>query len=97
MQQFPITKHNTKMIELTDYQKNEMNRACEMASAPSTHLRPRLFPDGNRWCALYGESLQEGMAGFGKTPEGAMADFDYNFRCQTLPNAEGVTQRGKNQ
>jgi len=74
------------MITLTDYQVNELNRACELAAAPSTHLKPRLFPDGNMWCALYGENLQEGVCGFGKTPEGAMADFDRNFRNQTLPS-----------
>jgi len=77
------------MIELTDYQKNEMNRACEMAAAPSTHLLPRLFPDGDRWCALYGDDLQCGLAGFGKTPEGAMADFDYAFRTKQL-NQENI-------
>ena len=71
-------------IELSDYQKTELNRACELMAAPSTHLRPRLYPEGNMWCALYGENLQEGVAGFGKTPEGAMADFDYNFRCQRI-------------
>jgi len=72
------------MIEQTDYQKNFFDRAAELAAAPSAHLRPRLFPDGTMWCALYGEDLQNGIAGFGKTPEGAMADFDYNFRSLTL-------------
>ena len=76
------------MIEQTDYQKNFFDRAAELAAAPSTHLRPSLYPDGNMWCALYGENLQDGLAGFGNTPEGAMADFDYNFRSQILqPNA----------
>ena len=32
--------------------------------------------DGDQWCALYGENLQEGVAGFGRTPAEAMADFD---------------------
>lgn len=32
------------------------------------------FKDGNQWCALYGEDLQVGIAGFGKTPFLAMAD-----------------------
>jgi hypothetical protein len=82
------------MITPTDYQTNELNRACELAAAPSTHLRPRLFPDGNRWCALYGENLQDGLCGFGKTPEGAMADFDYNFRSQTLNIANGALSNG---
>ncbi|MFA7345988.1 MAG: hypothetical protein WC003_16950, partial [Terrimicrobiaceae bacterium] len=72
------------MIELSQYQKNEMNRACELSAAPSTHLKPRLFPDGGRWCALYGENLQDGLCGYGKTPEEAMADFDHKFCTQTL-------------
>jgi len=81
------------MIELSTYQKNELNRACELAAAPSTHLRPRLFPDGDSWCALYGKNLQEGVAGFGKTPEGAMADFDHNFRCQTFTSQQPTDGR----
>lgn len=30
--------------------------------------------DGNQWCALYGEDLQAGIAGFGNTPFLAMVD-----------------------
>ena len=37
---------------------------------------PRLFMDGNQWCALYGENLQEGVAGFGDTKEQALEAFD---------------------
>jgi len=47
-------------------------------------LRPRMYPDGNMWCALYGENLQGGVAGFGVTPEAAAKDFDANWRGQTL-------------
>lgn len=43
---------------------------------PSVLMRPRLMKDGNKWCALYGEDLQVGLAGFGATPEEAMQDFD---------------------
>lgn len=32
------------------------------------------FKDGDQWCALYGEDLQAGIAGFGNTPFLAMAD-----------------------
>jgi hypothetical protein len=66
------------MIQQSNYQADFFNRAAEMAAAP------RLFPDGDKWCALYGDNLQEGLAGFGDTPEGAMADFDHNFRTQRL-------------
>jgi len=39
-------------------------------------LRPRVFPDGNQWCALYGDNLQEGVCGFGDTPAKAATAFD---------------------
>ena len=32
---------------------------------PCVLFRPRIFIDGNHWCALYGEDLQNGVAGFG--------------------------------
>jgi hypothetical protein len=43
-------------------------------------LQPKLSRDGNMWCFLYGENLQEGVAGFGETPYKAMIDFGRNFR-----------------
>jgi len=30
--------------------------------------------DGDRWCALYGANLQDGIAGFGDTPSEAETD-----------------------
>ena len=36
--------------------------------------------DGDQWCALYGDDLQSGVAGFGDSPELAMQDFDAAFR-----------------
>ena len=39
-------------------------------------MRPRIYLDGNQWCALYGENVQDGVAGFGDSPEKAMAAFD---------------------
>lgn len=48
--------------------------------APHVLFRPRLSIDGNQWCALYGDNLQDGVAGFGDSPEAAMADFDKAWR-----------------
>ena len=45
-------------------------------SRPSVLWKPKLFIDGNKWCALYGEDLQRGIAGFGDSPSQAMYDFD---------------------
>ena len=46
------------------------------AREPCNVYRPRLFIDGDKWCALYGENLQDGVAGFGDSPELAYADFN---------------------
>jgi hypothetical protein len=49
--------------------------ACTL-NEPLTIYKPRLYPDGDMWCALYGENLQDGVAGFGKTPQGAVQAFN---------------------
>lgn len=56
--------------------------AAAFWSAPHTRMRPRIFPDGDMWCVLYGENLHDGVAGFGETPELACADFDRNWSNQ---------------
>lgn len=53
--------------------------AAAFVAAPHTRMRPRLFRDGDAYCALYGENLMDGCAGFGKTPEEAMRNFDLNW------------------
>lgn len=60
--------------------------AADLLCLPHVRLRPRLFIDGAKWCALYGDDLQDGVAGFGASPELAMLDFDRAFR-QPLPMA----------
>lgn len=39
-------------------------------------LKPRIFIDGNQWCVLWGENLQDGVAGFGDTPRLAVYAFN---------------------
>ena len=36
----------------------------------------KLSKDGNRWCYLLGENLQEGVAGFGESPYEAAKSFN---------------------
>lgn len=43
---------------------------------PCVVFKPTLSLDGNMWCALFGDNLQEGVAGFGETPSKAMYAFD---------------------
>lgn len=69
-------------IDTSHLQYMIQNAAAEVANSwqrPSVLLRPRLYPDGNAWCALYGDNLQEGVAGFGPTPAHAMIAFDEAF------------------
>ncbi len=39
-------------------------------------LRPKLYKDGNQWCVLYGENIQDGVCGFGISPYKAILDFN---------------------
>lgn len=59
------------------FQEAAWSMAC-----PSVLFRPQLSIDGNMWCALYGASLMEGVAGFGDSPAQAMADFDRNWNAK---------------
>ncbi len=50
-------------------------------------MRPSLTIDGNQWCALYGDNLQDGVGGFGDSPYRAMLDFDKNWITPIGSNA----------
>lgn len=55
---------------------------------PSVVFRPRLFIDENKWCALYGDNVQDGVAGFGDSPLEAMIDFDAQWRKRLTQSTE---------
>ena len=65
--------HAALMVQLSMQQA-----ICDWQS-PSVLYRAKVFPDGNDWCALYGDNIQEGVCGFGKTPAEAVHDFDKNW------------------
>lgn len=62
-----------------------LERATRMAT-PSMMLLPKLSLDGDQWCALFGENLQDGVAGFGDSPDEAYYDFDQEW-FKKLPRA----------
>jgi hypothetical protein len=64
-------------------------------SRPSTVLRPKIFIDGTMYCALYGDNLQDGVAGFGDTAAAAFEDFDRNWNKQTVAQAEHAARPGQ--
>lgn len=64
-----------------------MVEAAAFMAASHTRMRPRVFPDGTKWCALYGDDLMQGIAGFGDTPEEACAEFDKAWSNGPTPEA----------
>lgn len=62
--------HSAQMVQVS------MQEAAWAHGVPSAVFKPRLFIDGNQWCALYGENIQDGVAGFGDSPADACAAFD---------------------
>jgi hypothetical protein len=64
---------------VTMVQQEFINVAIEM-QRPSVIFKPILSKDGDTWIALLGENLQEGVAGCGKSPAGAMWAFDKAFQ-----------------
>lgn len=56
--------------------QQEVYSVSHAMQAPHVLMRAAVFPDGDKWCALYGEDIQTGVAGFGDTPAKAAAAFD---------------------
>jgi hypothetical protein len=81
-----------EQIESSQRQRHQeqehYERMCDIAEERMltliSVLNPKLLKDGNRWCFLYGENLQEGVVGFGETPYQAMLDFEKNFREERI-------------
>ena len=47
--------------------------------SPSAMRRPKLSVRSGTWIALLGRSVQDGIAGFGTTVEGALRAFDAQY------------------
>lgn len=54
---------------------------------PSVLYKPSIFADGDQWCALLGDDLASGVAGFGDTPDSAMRAFDAAWTEERTPAA----------
>lgn len=56
--------------------KGQIHQIGIVLSLPHVLMRPQISLDGDQWCALYGDNLHDGVAGFGDSPSEAMAAFD---------------------
>lgn len=66
--------------EAENEERHARQRAAVEQSRPVVVFRPTLKTDGDQWCFLLGENLQNGVAGFGSSPEAAAKDFDHQWR-----------------
>ena len=89
----PVRDHEfqSRAAEAICHEARMAGAAIQVAAAsherPSVLYRPSLTVDGNQWCAIYGENLQDGVAGFGNSPADAMWDFDRNWVRGIAPKA----------
>jgi hypothetical protein len=65
----------------------EFSMAAYSMGTPSAIYRPAISVDGNKWCALYGSNLHDGVAGFGDSPAEAMSDFDKAWNARLASSA----------
>ncbi len=49
-------------------------------------LKPKLYQDGNQWCVLLGENINDGISGFGDTPYKAILEFNKAFNTPMKDN-----------
>lgn len=73
---------------ITQHIQQEVYAVSSAMTAPHVLMRPGIGLDGNQWCALYGDNLQDGVAGFGDTPALAMAAFDKAWLEDKAPGLE---------
>ena len=79
-----VARQSFDIYHQVDIVKNEFLSVAYEMQRPFYLLKPKLYPDGNMWCCLYGDDLQNGVCGFGDTPEKAAIDFDINWKNQKL-------------
>jgi hypothetical protein len=64
---------------------------CELhPRSPSAVRAPKLFVRSGVWIALLGQSVRDGIAGFGPTVEAALRAFDVQYINALRPPAEAA-------
>lgn len=66
----------SEVVHYFEMAARRLTEAFSEYDRPFVLLKPKLFKDGDQWCALYGDNLQDGLCSFGKTPSEAASNFD---------------------
>lgn len=68
------TEDRNFLIDLFDERYSDWKRSIEMWDCINA-LGIKPFKDGNQWCFLYGNNIQDGITGFGDTIHQAAENF----------------------
>ena len=74
-----IDKINCNFSNIDQYFRNAADELSYELTRPCILYKVIPFKDGNEWCALLGENIQDGICGFGKSPYLALKEFDNAF------------------
>lgn len=72
-------------LRASEEQLDRERRLSHELLRPFRMMKTALSKDGNQWCVLYGDNLQDGVAGFGDSPDLASRDFDKNWYQSLTP------------
>ena len=75
------------MSYVPQHMQQEVYAVSGEMTRPSVLFKPQLMADGDQWCALFGDDLRSGVAGFGDTPDAAMRAFDQAWLKDKTPAA----------
>jgi len=76
-----LTDKDSDMLanELINIARQQSCMMIDDTTAPHVLMRPKIYRDGDKWCALYGDDIIVGVAGFGKCPREACSNFDASW------------------
>jgi len=63
-------------VDMLDKQKMQNHSYNCERTAPHVIHSAKVYKDGDKYCCLLGDNVQEGICGFGNTPKEACAEFD---------------------
>lgn len=75
-----LNQLSNNAVILHQEQLNVIVQEQELGYVKAFGLKP--FKDGNQWCYLLGDNIQEGVCGFGETPYKAMLAFNKAFNFE---------------
>lgn len=90
-----IARDAFDMGNMRQHAQEAIYMIADAMQRPSVLYRPTISLDGDCYCALYGEDLMSGCAGFGKTMAEAMTDFDKNWTQQKAPPQHNVSKEAQ--